>query len=279
MKSCRTLLFIALALALALAAPAQVTISAPVVPNFNANSQQFPYNIYTVTVTGTGNATITIPGFSSGSVEIFGNYSAATLALTVANDANATSQQFGTLRLWPFSGGQPITSLTGANTAINGLYSFSASGFNQIKITSSGTFTGTSATLRFTIHAASGVTRAAPLPAADPCQDPNVQKQSLPVAISTATTTALVAPSAGIRVYPCEISLVIGASTTVLLVTGTGPTCGTGTASVSGTVPASTYYVGFGGTFLNLPLGNGLCLTSTGTGGINGTVTYATAPY
>ena len=112
----------------------------------------------------------------------------------------------------------------------------------------------------------------------DPCLNPNVAKSSVSVAISTATTTQLVALSSGKLVYVCGGTLTVGASTTVALAYGTGSACGTGTTSLTGVMAPAT------GAILNLGVGTGtkvaaiasnaLCAVSTGTGGLNGFLTY-----
>lgn len=76
------------------------------------------------------------------------------------------------------------------------------------------------------------------LSAIDPCATPGVPKSSVPIAITTAATTSLVAPSASTVIYVCGVSMTISQVVTtaniITFVTGTGATCGTGTVSQTG---------------------------------------------
>lgn len=112
-------------------------------------------------------------------------------------------------------------------------------------------------------------------PSADPCQNPGVAKSSVSVGITTATTTQLVALAANKKVYVCHFGASLGASTTVALEYGTGSTCGTGTTVLSGAIAgAGTIDLGFGGTVASNAVSNALCALSTGTGGIQGVLTF-----
>lgn len=106
----------------------------------------------------------------------------------------------------------------------------------------------------------------------------NGAKTSVSVAISTATTTQLVALTAGKIVHVCGFNATFGASTTAQLEYGTGSACGTGTTALTGVyAPATGTYVSMGtgeATVTKTVAGNALCLVSTGTGGINGVLTY-----
>lgn len=110
---------------------------------------------------------------------------------------------------------------------------------------------------------------------ADPCL--TSPKQSVSLAITTATTTQVVALSSGKTVYVCGLTASFGATTTAQLEYGTGTTCGTGTTALSGTyAPATGGVLDLGGTGTKVaaPTSNALCIVSTGTGGINGFLTY-----
>lgn len=109
----------------------------------------------------------------------------------------------------------------------------------------------------------------------DPCF--NSPKSTASVAISTATTTSLVALAAGKAVYLCGFSASVGASTTLQFEYGTGAACVTTQTVLTGAItPATGVVISFNsdGTDLTAPAGNALCLVSTGTGGINGFITY-----
>lgn len=115
-------------------------------------------------------------------------------------------------------------------------------------------------------------------PAGDPCFS-SLPKLSVAVSISTATTTQLVALSAGKAVYVCAFAVQMGASTSAVLEFGTGSACATGTTALTGayTVAASSAMFvnpGHGQTIVQTTAGKALCVLSTGTGGINGVLSY-----
>lgn len=102
-------------------------------------------------------------------------------------------------------------------------------------------------------------------------------KSTVSVAISTATTTQLVALSAGKTVYVCGFAASIGATTTVQFEYGTGSSCGTGTTALTGVYAPSTgsvLSISGEGTKISTITSNALCALSTGTGGINGVLSY-----
>jgi len=103
-------------------------------------------------------------------------------------------------------------------------------------------------------------------------------KSSVPVAITTATTTQLVALAANKIVHVCGFDASFGATTTAQLEYGTGSACGTGTTVLTGTYAPATgtlWEAGNGNsTFTKTIASNALCLVSTGTGGIQGVLTY-----
>lgn len=113
--------------------------------------------------------------------------------------------------------------------------------------------------------------------ASDPCQDLSAIKQSAPIAISTATTTQLVALSGTTLIYVCSYQAVAGAGTNPSLqfVYGTGSSCGTGTTSLTGamatgvtvsaTAPGPILESSGGNTLFKTIAGNALCVTTGGT--------------
>lgn len=108
----------------------------------------------------------------------------------------------------------------------------------------------------------------------DPCF--TAPKSSVSVAISTATTTEVVAPVTGASVYVCGFTSSFGATTTAQFEYGTSTAC-TGTHALTGVMAPSTGTVASlsgEGTKLTAPASQGLCIVSTGTGGINGALTY-----
>lgn len=72
----------------------------------------------------------------------------------------------------------------------------------------------------------------------DPCQ--GVVKTSTPIAISTATTTRIVAPTAAKKTYICSIVLFSAGTQNIGVIEGTGGTCGTATAGVIGGTTAAS---------------------------------------
>lgn len=116
----------------------------------------------------------------------------------------------------------------------------------------------------------------APAPVAlDPCQNAHTVKSSVAVSVTSATTTQLVALSAGKSIYVCgaTINSVGGTST---LEYGTGSSCGTGTTTLTGPFAAATVAkIGGYGTTVTAPSGNALCIVSgTSTTATAGVVTY-----
>lgn len=235
---------------LCMEASAQVTLSSQPGPNFSLTNSVFPtYRYPLATVTGNGTAKFNIGSVAYITCRVTGTYTVATTQVQLSNDG----ANFSTV----------------VTISTNGMFSIAAGGgLTQLQLSNVGTFTGTSQ-----VFNCSGSTTDMTTFVGDPCQSNFVTKKSVSIAISTATTTQLVALSAGQTIYPCELSIVIGASTTAQLETGATATCGT-PAALSGVVPASTFYVGFGGTFVQVPQGQPVCILSTGTGGINGTFTY-----
>lgn len=111
----------------------------------------------------------------------------------------------------------------------------------------------------------------------DPCQNPWNAKSSVPVAISTATTTQLVALSGTTKVYVCGFTGAVTATNTLTFEYGTGSACGTGTTALTGAMvlPVGVTAIGnSGGTVMSGIAGNALCVLSGTTGAVNGVLTY-----
>jgi hypothetical protein len=112
----------------------------------------------------------------------------------------------------------------------------------------------------------------------DPCLNPSVAKSSASVAISTATTTSIVAVSGTKAIYVCGFAASTGLSDTLQFEYGTGASC-TGTHALTGVMAtdatvANYLVLGSNGTLFTAPASNGVCIVSTGTGGINGVLFY-----
>jgi len=113
--------------------------------------------------------------------------------------------------------------------------------------------------------------------ASDPCQDVSAIKQSVPINISSATTTQLI-PLSGITIaYVCSFQAVAAAGTnpSFQFVYGTGTNCGTGTTTLTGamatgvtvsaTTPGPIFESSGGNTAFKTAAGNALCATTGGT--------------
>jgi hypothetical protein len=118
----------------------------------------------------------------------------------------------------------------------------------------------------------------------DPCQQPGIPKQSLPIAVSAAGTTALV-PTVGTKVTTvCAITTIFasGTSPTVQFKAGTQTTtaCDTNPVTLTGamSLPVTAgqgLVLGAGGTLFAAPSGNQLCVVAGGTTpAFNGVLTY-----
>lgn len=98
------------------------------------------------------------------------------------------------------------------------------------------------------------------------------------IAISSNTTSELVALSTGKRIYVTSWDLVSSVAGTFKLVYGTGTNCGTGTADLTGTYTFGTSTVftkGNGlGMLLVVPASNALCYTSAASIAAQGTLSY-----
>jgi hypothetical protein len=119
----------------------------------------------------------------------------------------------------------------------------------------------------------------------DPCFSQFTVKQNVSISVASATTTSLVAVSAGKAVYVCGgIIDIQGSATTVgsaQLEYGTGASCSSPTVltgvmpgSITANVPTIVPIVG-NGSDLTAPASNGLCIVTAGTTvGVTGFVSY-----
>jgi hypothetical protein len=102
---------------------------------------------------------------------------------------------------------------------------------------------------------------------------------SIPITISTATTTQLVALKAGQSIYVTSISIIAAGTGNIQLVYGTGTACATGQGNVTGNYSLTTQ-VGFtlgngSGVVLVVPQGAALCAVTSGAVGMPGSLSYA----
>lgn len=121
---------------------------------------------------------------------------------------------------------------------------------------------------------------------ADPCQSTAVGKLSTPINIVTATTVSLVAPgvSTNSQIFVCGITMTLSGTTpTFQLVTGTGATCGSSQAAMTGaflggTSTAPTAILTGVITVATTPAAFRLCAITTGTVNAQGVLTYLQQP-
>jgi hypothetical protein len=126
----------------------------------------------------------------------------------------------------------------------------------------------------------SGLNANVTISSADPCQSNGTPKQSVALNVSSATTTQLIALSAGKQIFVCGFNFtMVGTAQTAAFEYGTGASCGTGTTLLTGTMADGTVsdiVVGMypGSTVMTAPAGNALCILTTGTAGVQGLLTY-----
>lgn len=101
---------------------------------------------------------------------------------------------------------------------------------------------------------------------------------SLPITISTATTTLLVTGVASQRIYVTALDIISAGSGNIQFISGTGATCGTGTANVTGNYVLAAGQgpqIGTGnGALWVLPLGASLCAVTSAAVGMPGFLSY-----
>jgi hypothetical protein len=98
---------------------------------------------------------------------------------------------------------------------------------------------------------------------------------SVPIAVSTAGTVQLVAAVSGKAIYVTDWDVVAGGTGTFQLEYGTGTNCATGTTALTGTYPAAAQFGRAGVGHLFIPVGNALCIVTTGAAASQGFVAYA----
>ena len=101
---------------------------------------------------------------------------------------------------------------------------------------------------------------------------------SVPINVSTATTTQLVALSGGTQIRVTSFDVIAGGTGNITFVYGTGTNCGTGTTPLTGTYPLTAQAgiaKGSGlGPILTVPSGNALCVTTSAAVQMSGSVSY-----
>lgn len=101
---------------------------------------------------------------------------------------------------------------------------------------------------------------------------------SVPINVSTATTTQLVALSGGTQIRVTSFDVIAGGTGNITFVYGTGTNCGTGTTPLTGAYPLTAQAgiaKGSGlGPILTVPSGNALCVTTSAAVQMSGSVSY-----
>jgi hypothetical protein len=112
----------------------------------------------------------------------------------------------------------------------------------------------------------------------DPCQSNTRLKSSVALTVTTGTAS-LVAPVSTLSIYVCGfMATLAGTTPTVQFEYGTGATCGTGTAVLTGVMApptAAPMIYGPGSTIFSTPQAQRLCVVVVGAGGsLQGILTY-----
>lgn len=109
---------------------------------------------------------------------------------------------------------------------------------------------------------------------------------TVPISITTGTTTLIVTGVSGRHVYICHLDLVTAIANNVAVITGTGATCGTSTAGVfGGTTAANGWnFAANGGIALGMGIGmvgrtettgDSICIITSAAGPLAGSIVYA----
>lgn len=253
------------ALALLLSLPAAAQLQGPPQPTTgnmtSASASCLASNCVSIPVNSdTSTVTFQITGTWAATVQF---------EFSVDNGVNWTALAVG-----PMPNGQQVTS-----TTANGVWQADAAGFTNVRMRTSAF---TSGTVAASVSLAYGINGQTPGPV-DPCASAAIDKSSFSVAISTATTTAIQAGTAGKRVYVCAFTIIYtsGTTPTIQFEVGTGGTCGTGTTAKTGVIAIQAtvgtgLIVGAGHTLFSGTAAQDVCILSAGTTPtVNGWVTYA----
>jgi hypothetical protein len=227
----------------------------------------------TSTCNGTANSQLIvgIGEYASGTVTVTGTFTGATIFFEFSDDGGNTWFQNTCTRTDVFiqEGTEALTDST--NRAWD--CGVVATSFFRIRLSAISTGTINAALTLSTAQIEPAPTNA--LVAIDPCQTSAIVKQHAFKNITTATTTAIVAPVAGKNIFICGIDVQLNSTTasTVLFENGTGAACVTAPAALTatysnGTLVSEPIHLGFGGaTYLATGVAQGFCAVSTiGTG-------------
>ena len=108
--------------------------------------------------------------------------------------------------------------------------------------------------------------------------DPSGASYSVPINISTATTTQLVPLSGTTFIYVTSFTVIAGGTGNLTFEYGTGTNCGTGTTALTGAYPFVAnggIAMGTGnGMVLKVPAGNALCVVTSAAVQMSGSLSY-----
>lgn len=222
-----------------------------------------------VALAAPGNVVYAAQGLGTVTLRVTGTCTSLAGTVQGSNDGGTN---YTSIPITPISAGASVPS--GAISAV-GFWRANAAGMNRIRVN----VTALAASCTFALSGSPATTVADQI-TGDPCDVPTVQKSSVAVAISTATTTQLVALSAGKTIYFCGFVGSMGGTTpAVTFEYGTGSNCATGTVVLTGAIAPTS------GSILLMPIGsstwfqtasaNALCALSAGTTpSIQGVLTY-----
>ena len=217
--------------------------------------------------TFSGAGTLTVIGAG-----ITGSPSGCTIALAYqSNGGGAATSAVSTTSFTPASSTQTFTISPSVATGDNYIATYACSSAYP----TAGTITA-SFSPAITSTVASGSVSI--VTTGDPCRNPNVAKSTVAIAVTTAATTQLVAPSGTKAVYLCSLQAnVVGTAPTLLIEYGTSTTC-VGTTALTGTIPVATgtYFSTGNDAAIATPASQGLCLVSGGTLTTTGVQGFAT---
>lgn len=102
--------------------------------------------------------------------------------------------------------------------------------------------------------------------------------KSAAINIAATTTTQIIALAANQAIFVTSWNVMAAGTNNVTLVYGTGTNCGTGQVALTGAYPLiaqAGIATGNGlGPILYIPAGNALCVTTSGSGQLSGSVSY-----
>lgn len=115
---------------------------------------------------------------------------------------------------------------------------------------------------------------------------PTVCDTHKPISMTSATTTLMVTGVSGRHVRICSLHLVTAIANNVAIISGTGATCGTGTAGIAGGTTAANGYnfaanggiaigSGFGEVMRTVATGDSVCIITSAAGPLAGNLAYA----